>query len=279
MTTMYKVVKACAIALSALIIISIASAICSAIIAMAGIDYISDFFAGDDKSRISKEDVIDIEKVSNLNVDSGIGEFVIESSDEFKVVAQNVSEKYECKVENGTLKIVDKTKANFKFNDNNAPKITIYVPESFYFNTVNLDLGVGETRISSLKAEKIDIDCGAGELNIEYIEAREKISIDGGVGEFTIKDSVMNDLDFDAGVGESNITSKLTGKCEIDTGVGQTRINLIDFDESNGKITVSKGLGEIRVNGKSAKTEDSFGNGNENIIKISGGVGEIKVEY
>lgn len=279
MTTMYKIVKGCAIALAALIILSIASAICSAIIAMAGIDYVSDFFTFEDENTISKEDVIDIENVQNLNVDSGIGEFAIEPSDEFKVVAQNVSEKYECKVENGTLKIVNKTKGKINFNDNNVPKVTIYVPESFYFYSVNLDLGAGETNISSLKADKIDIDCGAGELNIDYIEARENISIDGGVGEFTIRDSILNDLDFEAGVGESNITSKLTGKCEIDTGVGQTIINLVDFDEDNGRITTNKGIGEIRVNGKSAKSEDSFGNGNENIIKISGGVGEIRIEY
>lgn len=279
MTTMYKVVKACAIALSALIILSIASAICSAIVAMAGIDYISDFFEADNGERKFQEDTIDIETVQNLNVESGIGEFVIETSEEFKVVAENVSKNYSCKVENGTLKVIDKTKNVFKFNDKSAPKITVYIPESFYFDTVNLDLGVGETNISSLKADRIDIDCGAGELNVDYLEAREKISIDGGVGEFTIKDSVMNDLDFDAGVGESNITAKLTGKCEIDTGVGQTIIKLIDFDESKGKITTNKGIGEIRVNGRSAKSEDSFGNGNEDIIKISGGVGEIKLEY
>lgn len=279
MTTMYKVVKACAIALSALIILSIASAICSAIVAMAGIDYISDFFEADNGERKFQEDTIDIETVQNLNVESGIGEFVIETSEEFKVVAENVSKNYSCKVENGTLKVIDKTKNVLKFNDKNTPKITVYIPESFYFDTVNLDLGVGETNISSLKADRIDIDCGAGELNVDYLEAREKISIDGGVGEFTIKDSVMNDLDFDAGVGESNITAKLTGKCEIDTGVGQTIIKLIDFDESKGKITTNKGIGEIRVNGRSAKPEDSFGNGNEDIIKISGGVGEIKLEY
>lgn len=279
MTTMYKVVKACAIALSALIILSIASAICSAIVAMAGIDYISDFFEADNGERKFQEDTIDIETVQNLNVESGIGEFVIETSEEFKVVAENVSKNYSCKVENGTLKVIDKTKNVLKFNDKNTPKITVYIPESFYFDTVNLDLGVGETNISSLKADRIDIDCGAGELNVDYLEAREKISIDGGVGEFTIKDSVMNDLDFDAGVGESNITAKLTGKCEIDTGVGQTIIKLIDFDESKGKITTNKGIGEIRVNGRSAKSEDSFGNGNEDIIKISGGVGEIKLEY
>lgn len=279
MTTMYKVVKACAIALSALIILSIASAICSAIVAMAGIDYISDFFEADNRERKFQEDTIDIETVQNLNVESGIGEFVIETSEEFKVVAENVSKNYSCKVENGTLKVIDKTKNVFKFNDKSAPKITVYIPESFYFDTVNLDLGVGETNISSLKADRIDIDCGAGELNVDYLEAREKISIDGGVGEFTIKDSVMNDLDFDAGVGESNITAKLTGKCEIDTGVGQTIIKLVDFDESKGKITTNKGIGEIRVNGGSAKSEDSFGNGNEDIIKISGGVGEIKLEY
>lgn len=279
MTTMYKVVKACAIALSALIILSIASAICSAIVAMAGIDYISDFFEADNGERKFQEDTIDIETVQNLNVESGIVEFVIETSEEFKVVAENVSKNYSCKVENGTLKVIDKTKNVLKFNDKNTPKITVYIPESFYFDTVNLDLGVGETNISSLKADRIDIDCGAGELNVDYLEAREKISIDGGVGEFTIKDSVMNDLDFDAGVGESNITAKLTGKCEIDTGVGQTIIKLIDFDESKGKITTNKGIGEIRVNGRSAKSEDSFGNGNEDIIKISGGVGEIKLEY
>lgn len=279
MTNMHKIVKACAIALAALIILSIASAVCSAIIAMAGIDYISDFLTLENENTISKDDVIDIESVQNLDVDSGIGEFYIEPSDEFRVVAQNVSEKYECRVENGTLKVSNKTKGKIKFNDSNTPKVTIYVPKSFYFYSAELNLGAGETNISSLRADKIDIDCGAGELNIDYIEAREEISIDGGVGEFTIRDSVLNNLDFEAGVGESHITSKLTGKCEIDTGVGQTSINLIDFDESNGKIVTNKGIGEIRVNGNSAKSEDSFGNGNDNIIKISGGVGEIKLEY
>lgn len=279
MTTMYKIVKACAIGLAAFIVFSIISGICSAIIALAGFDYISEVFETDNGERKSQEDKIDIETVQNLEVDSGIGEFRIETSNEFKVLAENVSNKYSCKVENGTLKIEDKTKGKIKINSDSAPKITIYIPETFCFKSVELDLGVGETIISSLKADEIDIDCGAGELDIDYIEARREISIDGGVGKFIIKDSILNDLDYDAGVGEGSITSKLTGRCDIDTGVGQIRINLKDFDEETGKIITNKGIGDIRVNGKSAKSHDSFGIGNENVINISGGVGEIKIEY
>lgn len=275
MTTVQKVIKGLAIALAVFIIFSIVSAIASAFFAIEGTKWLIGSLNEEMVPHV--EETFNIEDIKNINLVSGIEEIKILTGDEFKVIGENVPKSFTCSVENETLNITSNGKTKFSFKS--AAEIKIYIPKEFIFENAQISLGVGESTIESLLTENLDLTCGAGEVEIRYIEATKSATISCGVGEFTIKDSKLNDLDFNAGVGENKITSVLTGKCSIDQGVGETRISLKEFDEEKGKITTQKGIGELRVNRKQYSGSQTFGHGEDVTIDISGGIGEINIEY
>lgn len=71
------------------------------------------------------------------------------------------------------------------------------------------------------------------------------------------------------------IKSKLEGSNKIDTGVGKVTLDLIGRDY---KLSVEKGIGTILIDNKKAVNNETFGNGKNHVL-ISGGVGEIEVNY
>ena len=103
------------------------------------------------------------------------------------------------------------------------------------------------------------------------------LEVNGGLkpGKFEIRDGRINNLDFDAGIGDVYIKSKLEGSNKIDTGVGKVTLDLIGRDY---KLSVEKGIGTILIDNKKAVNNETFGNGKNHVL-ISGGVGEIEVNY
>lgn len=276
MTTVQKVIKGLAIALAVFIIFSIVSAIASVFFTITGINWVIDTF-NEESSVPYVENTFDIEEIKDINIESGIENIEIIRGNEFKVVGENVPESFSCNVEDETLNIISNGKAKFVFG--NDSEIKIYIPDEFVFQNASLSLGVGETKIESLVSEYLDLTCGAGEVEIKYIEARKSATISCGVGEFSIKDSKLNNLDFNAGVGENEITSVLSGECSVEQGVGESNIILKKFDEEKGKINTKKGIGELRVNGKEYSGSQTFGFGEDVIVNVEGGIGEVRIEY
>lgn len=278
MSTVQKIIKALAIALATFIIFSIISTIASIIFSIAGVNWFFNWLDDENISNtITTEDSFDIEEIKDINLNSSIEKIEIIESNEFKVVAENVPETYECIVEDETLVI--NSRANNHFKLNNVSKIKIYVPKDFVFDNANLSLGVGEADINYLKTNILDLNCGTGEVDIDYIEATQRAVIKCGVGEFDINESKLANLEFKSGVGEVSITSELTGDCKINSGIGELNIKLRNFDDLLGKITTKKGIGELNVNGRHYSGEQVFGAGNDPLISIDGGIGEINIEY
>lgn len=279
MSTVQKVIKALAMALAVFIIFCIISAISGVICSIAGINKLFSWFDEETITTVTTEEkTFNIEEINNLKIGSSIENVEIITGDEFRVVTQNVPESYRCEVEDGTL-VIDSNVSNSKIKLNEDALIKVYVPEDFIFTNVELNLGVGETRISYLKTDTLELNCGAGEVDVKYIEANESANISCGVGEFDIENSKLSNLEFNAGVGEVSITSELKGECNIETGIGEIEITLRNFDENLGKIITEKGLGELKVNRRDYSENQEFGVGNDTIINIKGGVGEIDIEY
>ncbi len=279
MSTVQKIIKALAIALAVFIIFSIVSAISGVLIGVAGINFAFDWISDNSSENfITVEDKFNIEEIENIELNSSVEDIEILQGEEFKVVAQNVPDSYTCELNENTLVINSRNDKN-KFKIKKDSSVKVYVPDEFKFKKGILKLGVGETRIESLMTDVLDIECGAGEVNIQYIEANERADINCGVGEFNIENSKLSNVDFSSGVGEVNITSEFKGKSSIEAGVGEVNINLKKFDEDFGKITISKGIGELCVNGKDYSGNQTFGNGNDMTLEIEGGIGEIDINY
>ena len=277
MSTLQKVIKGVAIALAIAIIFGIISIVASVIIGISGINYFFDFIKTEENVQIV-ENVFNKEDINNLYLDSDIGDIDVVVGNEFKVVAQNVSESFNCTLEGDTLNIIENKEGISNFKGNNT-KITLYIPNDVVFNTVNLDLNVGDNNIQSLRTNKLNLNSGTGQIDIGYLEVLENAIITSGVGELDIENSDINNLELEAGIGECDIRGTLKGNTTIKADVGSINIRLNSFNNTTDKIIVEKGIGEIEVNERKYSGNQEFGNGDENIINIEGSIGDIDIEY
>ena len=79
------------------------------------------------------------------------------------------------------------------------------------------------------------------------------------------------------GVGSAEITTNIANEADIDAGVGSLKLNLIG-SKMEYMLKISKGIGNIVVDGETIKSDEAMGNGGKD-IKIDGGVGSIKVDF
>lgn len=114
---------------------------------------------------------------------------------------------------------------NTLFNDKLNRTVTIGIPKEY--------------------AEKLSIECGAGNLIINDINCNS-LTVDGGAGNLTINNAQFKNLNLSQGVGNTDI--RLTRKCgdiEIDGGVGNI---FVSMDEVGGNLTYSGGVGDATIN-------------------------------
>ena len=140
-------------------------------------------------------------------------------------------------------------------------------------NTVQIETGAGKVTIEQLTSDTLNLNFGAGEVNMKHLRATQTSKINGGAGKITVQDGNLNDLNLKMGVGELNLHAILTGNCDFTLGIGKSNITLLgNMDEYC--IRTKKGIGEITLDDKTVSNNTSIGSGPNN-IKIDGGIGEI----
>ena len=132
--------------------------------------------------------------------------------------------------------------------------------------------------ISSLTTYEFNLELGAGVAKLSDIKTIESASIDGGAGELKIEDCEFVNLDLDIGVGECTASFRLKGESDVYCGVSSTNLTLYEYDKNDYTVKVDKGIGDVVVDGVSAKDNDVLGTG-ANIVDISCGVGEVDVRF
>ncbi len=277
MSEFQKVIKYCAIAFAAFLAFTILTGIVTALFALTGLI-----------SNSSGKNLINIEKsfenVKSLSVEHGIGNLSIiqGGGDEVEVVAENVGENFEVeKSFSGELRI--RSRFNFwnfisgKNKKAGESRITIYLPDGFVADKVELDAGAGNIALESLSAEKLDINAGAGNIDGSRIIAGE-VKLDGGVGEITFEEVQFTDTDIDSGVGNVKIQGALYGKSKIDSGVGEVTLDLVQSgDDFN--LKVDKGLGSVYIDGEKFSDLNWDSMTADNSLDINGGVGDININF
>lgn len=271
MTTAQKIIKYLALGFALFLTITIISSILGVIYGLANILGLRNNDSNKELGNIEWEQTSNL--TTYLDIDVKYTNLTLKTGEKFS--AQSSSKDIEIQQNGNKLKIEDKSRYNWLSN-NDAENLIIYIPQELEFEKVEIDTGAGKVDVEALQTEKLKLNLGAGETIIQNVVANEA-DIDTGAGKLTIENGKLNDLDFDMGVGETNIKTELTGKNKIDTGIGSLKLNLLGNKEDY-KIKLSKGLGDIKIDGKSASNDETIGSG-ENYIDIDGGIGEIKVDF
>ncbi len=270
MTTTQKIIKYLAMAFAVFLIFTIISSI------LGGIFGLSKVLGLKKNNTISKELSNlewnkDNETIRNLDININSSNLTIKLGENFKIDTNN--DNIKCNQKGETLKIEEN---NNWFFENDSAELVIYIPRGIEIDKTVINTGAGSVNIEELITEKLKLNLGAGETKIEKIVTNDA-KIDTGAGKLKIASGNINDLDLDIGIGETDITARITGESKIDTGIGSVKLNLIGAKEDY-KINVSKGIGEVKIAGEKVADNETVGNG-ENVIKLNGGIGEIKVEF
>ena len=270
MNSSQKIIKNLAIALGIFLTIFIISMI------IGGIYLITSVFSIKSDNSIDKEIntlwMQNNENVISLDIDIKFSNLTIKNGDKFLVESNNKNIKY--KYNNSSLE-VEEIKYNL-FNNSDVGEVIITIPSNIRLDSVDIDNGAGSLNIENINANKFNLDLGAGITVIDNIIV-DSADIDSGAGKFIIKFGKINNLDFDMGAGTAEITSIITGNNQINSGVGNLKLNLIDNIE-NYKIKINKGIGKVEIDNKEVSDDEIVGTG-LNFINISGGIGTITVNF
>lgn len=263
MTDTQKIIKYAAIALAVLIILGIIGGIVGAL-------GLASAFGG---SGVGESRAYEVEgEIRSLEVDIGAAEFRIEKGEAFSVESNLKNLTF--RQTGNRLILREKSFGNKNYN---GAFLTICIPEGTVFSEINITTGAGKFTAESLSAEKVDLELGAGEVNIGELNATREADIEGGAGQITIGGGRLSDLQIDMGIGELRLTSEIVGEGEFNLGVGEVRITLIGSRDDY-TVELNKGIGSIDFDGESISSGRTMGNG-RNDVEINGGIGSITVVF
>lgn len=265
MTTLQKIIKYAAMAFAVFLIVSIISGILGAV-GLLGLFGETNAVA----KEITAYPVSD--QITSLELEIGAAELTVYQADKLTVESNLKNLKVEEK--DGTLVI--RETSNFAKNYNGAV-LKLGIPESVLLKNADLKTGAGQVKVETLRAEKLSMELGAGEVQISRLETTAETKIEGGAGKITVSSGSLQNLDLDMGVGQMNLTCALLGNSDLDLGVGETNLVLLGA-EGDYRIEMEKGIGSMTVNGNSMENGATYGSGPNN-IDIEGGVGAVKISF
>lgn len=265
MTNFQKIVKYLAVLLAVALIAGMAAGVVKGISVIAKF---ADLTTSDGKVEDVREETVKKIRVKLFRTD-----LVIVEGESFNAETDN--EDVTVKEVFGTLVVEENSKSIV--DSIKKSEVVLTVPEGYTLEQIKITTGAGRFTAEVLNAEKIDLNFGAGAVDIDKMISGSKTEITGGAGKVEICDGKTNDLDLDMGVGKLRYRAEITGKSEIDCGMGGMDLILLGGEESY-SVDIDKGLGLISINGVSYDDGIDYGDG-ENKIDINGGVGEIKVKF
>lgn len=273
MRTVQVLIKAFALCLAGVIIVTIVASILGAV-SLVGMLVGADENTPGEMSTVW-QDGEGAKKILNLDVNIGATTLYVYESEDVKTVRVETNNEHITSWQDGdTLHVVEKSHLYLSnlFSDGD---LAIYVPAGAKFDAVEMAAGAGTLKIEKLVVDKLSLKLGAGKTLIDELEVKDEVKIDGGAGFTEIKSGDLNNLDLDLGAGKAEVKARLRGDSKVRSGAGKLDLDLVGR-ESDYKLMVDKGVGSVKVNGESQKDNAIYGQG-KNLVQIKSGVGAVEI--
>lgn len=265
MSTLKKVIKNLALAFAIFLVVNILSLI------MHCVTLVGTFFFGD-KELLVTPHIVELKEVSNLNIEVLTTNLIIKEGENFKI---ETNSEYITVKSKGNLTIITEEPIGI-FNTREVADTIVYIPSETKLKKVTLETGAGMVKINTLNTENLDLEVGAGKVEIENVIVSEKTEIAGGTGKLTINNSELNNSDIELGIGDLYFKGKMLGNSSIESGISNSNITLVGTKEEY-KIRIEKAIGTVKIDNKNINST-IYGNGS-NKLEISGGIGNFKIDF
>jgi len=178
----------------------------------------------------------DKNKVSSIKLNFGAADVVLISGNKLSIETRGITEDLmNCYLSSDGILTVNNTKRinlNFWSHDRRTrvvPRILITIPENLKVNTFKASIGAGNLRTKkiSLAADKIALDVGAGNLQLDSI-CGGKVNARCGMGNLELKGTITGSSIIDCGMG--NVKFELSGNkddysYDVKVGLGDFKFN------------------------------------------------------
>lgn len=273
MTEWQKIVKTFAIALAVFLIVAIIGGILS------GLSVLGFVFSPKAHNNTVSEEVLSSQPLTSiyeLEVELANYALIIEQGDTLSVAYDDRNKRVT--VEDNKLIITEKKKL---FHGQEGYCVVLTVPKNYIFTDVSIVMGAGLLDIDYLRTNSLDLELGAGNVDITNLTAITSVDIEGGAGDLSITDSEITDLDLDMGVGTLTLETDLIGNNTIDLGIGDSDIKL-KGTASDYRFDITKGVGEITFDGEKFTADSSsvamYHNDISN-VEINCGIGKVNIDF
>lgn len=268
-----KVIKWFALALAALLIVTIFSGI------IGGLSFVGMMVWGDEISWNGNSEWVNTEfsgkEMTRLDVNVKATAVRIRTAKEGESVRIETNNEYITSwVDGSTLNVVEKSHGFFGWGG--TGDLVIYVREDTVFDSVEIEIGAGTLDVERLEARDLKLNLGAGKTAIDELFATRRAEIDGGAGVVEIRGGELHDLDLDLGAGKAELRARVVGNGRVTAGVGKTELTLIGREEDY-RLRIDKGIGSVTLDGRSLSDGESVGSGTT-LIEIDSGVGAVEMK-
>lgn len=201
-------------------------------------------------------EVYDVE-ARKLEIVVGAGKLYVKYYDDnFVKLEVGKHDQMQCFVEENTLKIIGGSKLSI---NGTGSDMTVYLPESFSYDEIVMDVGAGSLAVEKLDGDKITIDLGMGNAILNDVNAKN-VDLSVGMGNLEIEGTLTGDANIDCGMGQVVLELFGNGKdfnYELECGIGSLKVedvySIVGIGEkniSNGaakKMDVSVGMGSVEI--------------------------------
>ena len=265
MTGFEKAVRYLATAFAVFLAVSIIGGILGAVGLLGGM------LTGDETEPEEMKPYTLSSEIHSLKMEIAAADVVLRSSDAFALESNvpnlTVQEK------NGVLILQDRQKWG---KAHTGRTLILSIPSDTELERMELELGAGRLTADCLCAETVKLELGAGEVNVDRLVAGRALTLEGGAGKITVSGGELHNPELEMGVGQLNLTAKLSGECTFDLGVGESNFTVLGKREAFA-LDIEKGIGEVRLDGKSISNFKE--KGGKDSIEINGGIGAIRLDF
>lgn len=267
MKTTFRIIKAFAIVLAVMIVVSIVGAIVTGVKSLGLLGH---------KNESEYTTIVDASytAVRELDINVKATELRIEETDDEMIRAETTSKYVDQWQDGNTLRVVERSHGVFGWNA--VGLTTIYLPKNTHFERARLEVGAGALTIATdLNADRATLDFGAGRAVIEGLYISNQAKINASAGLLEIHNGKVNDLDLEMGAGKAAVNLRLVGDSHIQTGAGKLELGLVG-SKSDYSVLVNKGIGSVTLDGADLKDHEQYGSGTSQ-VKIESGVGAVEI--
>lgn len=159
--------------------------------------------------------------------------------------------------------------------------ITLYVPEGFYFEKAEVEMGAGVMKFSELCVKgETSLEVGAGQIVVDDVRS-ETLELSIGAGQIELKNMRLSELEAEIGMGELKAEGEILSSADVECSMGNVKLK-VKGSEKDFNYYIECAMGNVDLGSDSYSglaKEKTIENGASKEMSIECAMGNITVVF